>query len=449
MREKRLWAWVLLVVFLCGILGFLYKTEYSNSTGKVLNIYCWDTSFRTLMENYYPAYDKKSQRIGDVQVHWIIVPNTDNIYQTTVDKAIFESREKDPDQRIDLFLAEADYVRKYAGNEEAALSMAELGIDDAVLQAQFPYTRVLAQDADGQQRGISWQACPGVMIYRRDIARKVLGTDDPRQVQQQVADWQRFSRTASRMKAGGFHMLAGYYDTYRVFASGVSAPWVNEQQEIVLDPAMEQWREQTIEFTRAGWSYPNNLWDSDWKDQVKGDVFCYFGPAWLLEHALQELSQGDEGEGAAGTFGQWAVCRGPQPYFWGGSWICAARGTDNAAVIADIMQTLCCQPETARSMARGTMEFVNNQQVMKELARNTAMEMPMLDGQNAYAVMYDTAEDIHPQNITAYDQGIHEAFQAACREYFTGRVSREASWQKFLATVWLKYPELQSASVVR
>ena len=215
--------------------------------------------------------------------------------------------------------------------------MAELGIDDAVLQAQFPYTRILAQDADGQQRGISWQACPGVMIYRRDIARKVLGTDDPRQVQQQVADWQRFSRTASRMKAGGFHMLAGYYDTYRVFASGVSAPWVNEQQEIVLDPAMEQWREQTIEFTRAGWSYPNNLWDSDWKDQVKGDVFCYFGPAWLLEHALQELSQGDEGEGAAGTFGQWAVCRGPQPYFWGGSWICAARGTDNAAVIADIM----------------------------------------------------------------------------------------------------------------
>ena len=108
MREKRLWAWVLLVVFLCGILGFLYKTEYSNSTGKVLNIYCWDTSFRTLMENYNPDYDKKSQRIGDVQVHWIIVPNTDNIYQTTVDKAIFESREKDPHERIDMFLADAN-----------------------------------------------------------------------------------------------------------------------------------------------------------------------------------------------------------------------------------------------------------------------------------------------------------------------------------------------------
>ena len=76
MRGKRLWAWGLLVVFLCSVLGFLYKTEYSNSTGKVLNIYCWDTSFRTLLENYYPAYDKNSQRIGDVQVHWIIVPGS-------------------------------------------------------------------------------------------------------------------------------------------------------------------------------------------------------------------------------------------------------------------------------------------------------------------------------------------------------------------------------------
>ena len=102
LQGRRKWLlWLLGGILLCGMLSFLYKTEYSNSTGKVLNIYCWDTSFRTLLENYYPAYDKEKQCIGDVQVHWVIVPNTDNIYQTTVDKALFESEDKAPDQRID------------------------------------------------------------------------------------------------------------------------------------------------------------------------------------------------------------------------------------------------------------------------------------------------------------------------------------------------------------
>ncbi len=241
LQGRRKWLlWLLGGILLCGMLSFLYKTEYSNSTGKVLNIYCWDTSFRTLLENYYPAYDKEKQCIGDVQVHWVIVPNTDNIYQTTVDKALFESEDKAPDQRIDLFLAEADYVRKYAGNGEAALSLAELGIEPEELTEQFPYTQALARDEGGVQRGITWQACPGVMIYRRDIAKKVLGTDDPAVVQQAVAGWPQFEQTAGRMQQQGFRMLAGYFDTYRVFFSGVSAPWVNEKQELVLDPAMQQ-----------------------------------------------------------------------------------------------------------------------------------------------------------------------------------------------------------------
>ncbi len=175
----------------------------------------------------------------------------------------------------------------------------------------------------------------------------------------------------------------------------------------------------------------------------------------MIENALRALSMavsvsdGGREETGNGTFGQWAVCQGPQPFFWGGTWLCAARGTDNAALIADIMRTVCCEEATAQQMAQHSMEFVNNRRVMRELAASSSMDMPLLGGQNAYAVMYNTAQHIEPQNITAYDQGIHEAFQAACREYFDGKISKEAAWQKFLATVWLKYPELQSASLVR
>ena len=71
-------------------------------------------------------------------------------------------------------------------------------------------------------------------------------------------------------------------------------------------------------------------------------------------------------------------------------------------------------------------------------------------GQNAYSIMYDVADRLILTNrLTPYDQGMNESFQSAAREYFDGQISEEASWQKFLATAWLKYPELQSASFVR
>ena len=36
---------------------------------------------------------------------------------------------------------------------------------------------------DGSQRGTTWQATPGLFAYRRSIAKEVLGTDDPAEVQ--------------------------------------------------------------------------------------------------------------------------------------------------------------------------------------------------------------------------------------------------------------------------
>ena len=48
-----------------------------------------------------------------------------------------------------------------------------------------------------------WQGCPGTMIYRRDIAKEVFGTDDPAEVQKKVADWDTFKATAEELKEKG------------------------------------------------------------------------------------------------------------------------------------------------------------------------------------------------------------------------------------------------------
>ena len=46
----------------------------------------------------------------------------------------------------------------------------------------------------------------------------------------------------------------------------------------------------------------------------EGNVFCYFGPAWLVN-----FSMAADTEGSIGYNGGWGATEGPQGFFWGGT----------------------------------------------------------------------------------------------------------------------------------
>ena len=61
----------------------------------------------------------------------------------------------------------------------------------------YAYTVQAASDASGVVKGVSFQCCPAALIYRRSIAKDVLGTDDPAEVQEKLNSWT--SSTPSRL----------------------------------------------------------------------------------------------------------------------------------------------------------------------------------------------------------------------------------------------------------
>ena len=96
-------------------------------------------------------------------------------------------------------------------------------------------------------------------------------------------------------------------------------------------------------------------------------VFCYFGPAWLVN-----FSMAADTEGSIGNAGGWGATEGPQGFFWGGTWICAAEGTDNTEVIKDIMLKMTTDDEVMKEIVVDDDDFVNNQTVMNEMAEDTS-----------------------------------------------------------------------------
>ena len=197
-------------------------------TGKVLNIYCWNEEFKSRVTDHYPGYeevDATNGKIGDIEVKWNITPNQDNAYQNNLDETLLKQADAAADDKIDIFLVEADYALKYV-DSEYTMAVKDLGITDADIANQYKYTQDIVTDSNGVLKGLSWQGCPGIMFYNREAAKEVLGTDEPAKVQEYVKDWDTFVATADKMKAAGYKMVSSVNDTFRTYSNNVSSKWV-------------------------------------------------------------------------------------------------------------------------------------------------------------------------------------------------------------------------------
>lgn len=107
------------------------------------------------------------------------------------------------------------------------MPLTDLGIDpDTDLADQYDFTRTTASDSDGVQRGSTWQCCPGTLVYRRDIAKEVFGTDDPAEVGEKVKDWDTMKETAAQLKEKGYYTFSSYADTFRLYGNSIAQSWV-------------------------------------------------------------------------------------------------------------------------------------------------------------------------------------------------------------------------------
>lgn len=414
--------------------------EVAEDTGKVLNIYCWNDEFQRRIIAHYPGYeevDATTGKIGDVEVKWNITPSDDNAYQNNLDETLLKQADAADDDKIDMFLLEADYALKYV-DSDYTMPVADLGITDEDLSKQYQYTKDIVTDSNGNLKGVSWQGCPGVLFYNRDAAAEVLGTEDPAEVQEYVKDWATFNETATQLKEAGYKITATVNDSYRVYSNNVTTKWVSDDNKVQIDDNIKAWVDDSKALVDAGETTTAELWSDDWSKGFypDGKVFCYFGPAWLVN-----FSMAADTEGSIGYNGRWGATEGPQGFYWGGTWCAAATGTDNANLVKDIMLKMTTDDTIMKEIIEQDDDFVNNQDVIAEMA-SSDYSSKILSGQNPLGIYSAGVETLDLSNISKYDQGCNEEFQGAMKNYFDGNATYDEALQQFYTAIKEKYPEL-------
>ena len=145
-----------------------------------------------------------------------------------------------------------------------------------------------------------------------------------------------------------------------------------------------------------------------------------------------------------GCSGDWAICKGPQGHFWGGTWILAATGTDNPSLVADVMRAFTENEEVCENLIVNEGQFTNNKKVNEKFANDPSFGSDFLGGQNATAVFCGMTDSIVWANATIYDQLLNEGLQTYILDYYQGTCDKDTALANFYAYVNEKYPAIQT-----
>lgn len=346
----------------------------------------------------------------------------------------------------DVYVAEAAFIKDFVNNGFwENLSQAPYNAGD--LEGKVTqYVLDTGKDWDGNIRALSWQMTPGGLFYRRSVALDVFGTDDPDEIGAMLASKDAFFETAAKLKDAGYRILPDE-SAFRHFTNPNQDPWVDEnnvlqftQDRIDHFDYTKTLRDEEYTALAGEWSAP---WFAGMYGEIQigesGDtttVFAYALPTWGLHYVLK-TSTPEEGGGDNPTWGDWAVTAGPNPYYWGGTWVGMYSGSTKKDMAWDFVQLLGTPNDYLKNwlMESGDVSGIYEMQVADA-------EEAFLGGQNHQAYFQAAGADINGAMFTKYDQTLNELYGNAVNDYLNGTLSKEDAIQAFKDGVKAAYPEI-------
>ncbi len=345
----------------------------------------------------------------------------------------------------DVFVGEIQYVKKWV-DSEAWLDLSSAYNADELAEPIIEYVKDVGRDADGNLRALSWQATPGGVFYRRSMAEKYFGTQDPDEVSAlmtTIDDYIDMGITIRDMSNGEDFLLAGWSDMnyFSVFLSSSESPWVKDGKLVISQPILDFF-DHAKTIRDEGLDYKVELATPEWFAGFNSNIFSYLLPTWGLVHVVEpSITPPEEPEeGVEYTFGDWGLTSGPSPYFWGGTWLGIYKDSEKADLCWEFIKFVTLNEEFLTEYAIESGDYVSNLNVVDAIVGDMSRES--LGGQNHYAFFKEQAQNIDASNITKYDDEINVMLLSAVGEYVEGLATKEQAIENFKENVASAFPEV-------
>jgi ABC-type glycerol-3-phosphate transport system substrate-binding protein len=302
-----------------------------------------------------------------------------------------------------------------------------------------PYTVDVGRDAQGNIRALSFQATIGGVFYRRSLAKKYLGTDDPEKVGQMFSTEAGMLEVAEKIKKGSNGTISFMGDpsslTFMYLCSR-EEPWVKDGK-LIIDPMVDHLFDLAKTIRDNGYDAKIKDFTAPWFGTMQNStVFSYALPTWGLNYILMP--------NAPDTAGDWAVTNGPKPYIEGGVWIGINKDSKNKELAWEYLKYVLLDVDSLFKIGTERGVFVSCIEAQDKIAEEvtTGPAIDFLGGQQCYNYFREHILEVKPELITMYDQSIMDFMNNEIEAYITGKKTKSKAMQSLIDSTLNAYPEL-------
>ena len=419
---KRKWALLMAGVMAFGMAmtGSAAEAETNTDLSGTLEVWDWTTDPQYQIEAFEKAYP-------NVTVNYTMI-GTD--YDTKM-QTIVDNRTEGPD----VFYADVKTVKNYIESDAwETLTDDPYNID---VSDSEDYTVKLGSDSDGNVKALSYQATPGGFWYKRDLAKKYLGTDDPDEISEMLSTTEGMLDVAEKLKAGSngeTHMFASYKDLWQFANYGMrSLAWV-DGDKFQMDDYIPEFFDLAKTVRDNGYDAKIDTWSEAWYASCADDsVFGYAEPTWGLQYVIQT--------GAPDSEGNWGLASMPAAYFNGGSYLGIYQESQNKELAAEYVKFVCTNKDFLAQYAKDKGDYTSLKSVNKEIA-DGGYEEPWCAGQNTFKFFSDQMDKINTDIVTKYDDTIGNLMLNNVDLYLNGQLDKDAAIAQFKDDVASNYRRL-------
>lgn len=419
---KRKWALLMAGVMAFGMAmtGSAAEAETNTDLSGTLEVWGWTTDPQYQIEAFEKAYP-------NVTVNYTMI-GTD--YDTKM-QTIVDNRTEGPD----VFYADVKTVKNYIESDAwETLTDDPYNID---VSDSEDYTVKLGSDSDGNVKALSYQATPGGFWYKRDLAKKYLGTDDPDEISEMLSTTDGMLDVAEKLKEGSngeTHMFASYKDLWQFANYGMrSLAWV-DGDKFQMDDYIPEFFDLAKTVRDNGYDAKIDTWSEAWYASCADDsVFGYAEPTWGLQYVIQT--------GAPDSEGNWGLASMPAAYFNGGSYLGIYQESQNKELAAEYVKFVCTNKDFLTQYANDKGDYTSLKSVNKEIA-DSGYEESWCAGQNTFKFFSDQMDKINTDIVTKYDDTIGNLMLNNVDLYLNGQLDKDAAIAQFKDDVASNYRRL-------
>lgn len=346
------------------------------------------------------------------------------------------------DGSLDMYCLPAAVAPKFIKGEYSgfACTYKERGIDVDALQKEAEIPECIIGDGsnpDGELIALPYTAEAALFMYRRPIAKKVFGTDDPDTIASIIGSgtqkWDKFIEAAQALKKQGYYIVPGYGDLEYMVDTPVM-PFAVPAESLEPYPGWLEFMDVSKYLIDNDLIKHTKPWTDEWFDDIYGKSDNVFGFVTYTD-MFKFL-------GIDGSAGDWAVCIPPfntrVPAYTG---ILVSKDSPNKDLLGPLVEWITLDSSEGGfqySLANGTSGLSYNNEklsvisgtVMKKVDRSDSI----LGGQNINPLVCEALREskgLHINNFYQTESDTYSIWQDVMAKYIEGEKDRDSAIADF------------------